>query len=83
MARARKSGGLDNYGRPETYVQHDTYEGVCYELGFDAGVHFVKITTAGTISFACGKPQEIRVLYRAVVNAGYVPSAALKEAAAH
>lgn len=78
--KIKRVGGYDNNGNEETYRQLDTYDGVCYNLGFEAGVNFIKITSAGTISFTCGKPHEIKALYRAVVNNGYVPSAALRNA---
>ena len=50
------------------------YKEICEELGFNAECGFVKITSAGTIGFTVGKPDEIRALYRAVINAGYKPT---------
>lgn len=56
-----------------------TYEAICEDLGFIADVHFVKITTAGTISYTCGKPNEIAALRAACLEHGYKPSQALKK----
>lgn len=78
--KVKRIGGYDNNGNAETWRELDTYDGVCYNLGFAARVNFVKITSAGTISFTCGKPNEIKALYSAVVNNGYVPSAELRNA---
>lgn len=50
------------------------YDAICHELGFNPNSHFVEITTRGTISFTSGKPQEIRALYKAVLDHGYKPS---------
>lgn len=58
-------------------TQEMTYVDVCRELGFIADVHFVEITTRGTISFTLGKPDEIRSLRNAVREHGFVPSHAL------
>ena len=57
------------------------YEAICHEIGFNPDVHFVKITTAGTISFTAGKREEVRALLKAVVDCGYKPAKALVEAA--
>lgn len=59
------------------------YREICEELGFNANVHFVKITNRGTISFTCGKPQEIKALLKAVTNCGYKPAKNLIDAAKH
>lgn len=56
------------------------YELVCDRLGFLAGVHFVRITTAGTISFTVGKPNELRWLLESAERNGFVPSVALRKA---
>ena len=56
------------------------YKKVCYMLGFMPSTNFVRITTAGTISFTVGKPYEIRLLLEAVEITGLVPSAGLKKA---
>lgn len=58
-----------------------TYNDVCSELGFNASVRFVEITSAGTISFSCGKPQEIKSLLNSVRSNGYIPSTRLVNAA--
>ena len=55
-----------------------SYAEVCKELGdYIPDIHFVRITTAGTISFWLGKPDEIRALYHEVVENGFKPSGAL------
>lgn len=59
--------------------QEMTYEEVCRDLGFTPSVNFVKVTTAGTIGFWAGKPNEIRALYKSVEEHGYMPSKALLE----
>lgn len=43
-------------------------------------VHFVKITSRGTITFSAGKPQEVRALLNAVVEHGYKPAKSLLKA---
>lgn len=57
------------------------YDAVCHDLGFNADVHFVEITTRGTITFTVGKPNEIRALYRAVLDKGYKPARELSDTA--
>lgn len=59
------------------------YSNICYSIGFAPEVRFVKITTAGTISFYCGKPHEVKALYQAVNRYGYKPSCSLTYAAKH
>lgn len=54
-----------------------TYDAVCKELGFIADIHFVRITTQGTITFTAGKPHEVRSLYQACMEKGFIPSSAL------
>lgn len=56
------------------------YADVCKDLGYIAEVNFIKITTAGTISFYLAKPDEIGPLLSAVKSKGYVPAKALTEA---
>ena len=56
------------------------YKKVCYMLGFMPSAHFVRITTAGTISFTVGKPNEIRLLLDAVEKSVFVPASGLKKA---
>lgn len=61
------------------YIEQEmTYEDVCKDLGFLPGVSFVHITKTGTISYTCGKPEEIRALYRAVEEKGYKRAADFK-----
>lgn len=50
------------------------YDGICHELGFIPNVHFVKITTRGTIDYTFGKPDEVKALYYATIKHGYTPS---------
>ena len=54
-----------------------SYEEVCSELGFIANVHFVKVTSQGTIGFTAGKPHEVRALRAAVMRCGYKAAKAL------
>lgn len=54
-----------------------SYEEVCAELGFIASVHFVKVTSAGTIGYTVGKPYEINALRAAVKANGYKASKSL------
>lgn len=56
------------------------YDKICHELGFNPAAHFVKITSRNTISFTCGKPDEIFALYRAVRDNNYIASKALVDA---
>lgn len=54
-----------------------SYEEICKELGFIAACKFVKITNRGTITFCCGRPDEVRALYKAVLDCGFKPAASL------
>jgi hypothetical protein len=54
-----------------------SYKDICTELGFMAKAHFIKVNTAGTITFTVGAPHEIRSLYYAILNKGMRPSKAL------
>lgn len=56
-----------------------TYDDVCHELGFIPDVHFVEITTRGTITFTCGKPHEIKALYNSVYEHGFCPAKSLRD----
>ena len=66
-------------------VYHDgtrkkkAYSQICHDLGFLPDAGFVRITTAGTISFTAGKPDEIRALLRAVNAKRYRASRALQD----
>lgn len=53
------------------------YEDICKELGFNAACNFVVVTSRGTITFSAGKPDEIRALYAAIIDNGYVASSKL------
>lgn len=59
--------------------QEMSYEDVCKRLGFIPEIHFVKVTTRGTVDFTIGKPNEIRALKRAITREGMVMSKKLKE----
>lgn len=72
---------LRSVRRASGAVEKMTYEAVCEELGFIASVNFVKITNAGTISFTCGKRNEVCALLNAVEAHGFVPSKNLADAA--
>lgn len=54
-----------------------SYEEICKELGFIAACEFVKITNRGTITFTLGKPDEVRALYKSVLDCGFKPAASL------
>lgn len=54
---------------------------IAEQLGYDPTVHFVELTNRGTVSFTCGKPEEVRGLLRAVLAANMTPSKALIAAA--
>lgn len=54
-----------------------TYEDVCHDLGFIPETKFVEITNAGTITFTCGSPYEVKGLLRAVREKGYKPAQSL------
>lgn len=60
-------------------VSIESYESVCHKLGFDPEAHFVKVTNRGTISFTCGKPNEIRDLKKACRDNGYKMSKSLAD----
>lgn len=57
-----------------------TYDEVCHELGFIPECKFVKITTAGTITFTCGTPDEVWALFRAVKRCGFTTAKGLERA---
>jgi hypothetical protein len=59
------------------------YQLICEELGFASELNFVAITPGGKISFTSGKPQEIKSLLAAAMQAGYDADPKLKAAAAH
>ena len=58
------------------------YGEICERLGgYIVEVGFVRVTSAGTICFWCGKPEDVKALrFRAEQN-GFVPSKALAAAA--
>lgn len=60
--------------------EFDVYVATCKQLGFDAAMKFVEIKR-GKIGFTCGKPEEIRALRRAAIDAGFAITKGLKEAA--
>lgn len=60
-------------------ARREDYAAICHELGFAPDIHFVVITNRGTITFSCGRPQEIRALYAAVIRCGYKPAARLQQ----
>lgn len=61
-------------------IQIESYDEVCNNLGFNPDVHFVEITNRGTITFTCGKPNEIQALRNACKKCGYKASKSLMEA---
>lgn len=60
-----------------------TYNDVCELLGYVPETHFIKITTAGTITFTTGKPCEVLRLARAVTEVGLVQSYSLRKRCAN
>ena len=54
-----------------------TYDEVCHALDIIPESHFVRITTAGTVTFTTGKPDEIRFLYNHITDNGFRASSAL------
>lgn len=57
-----------------------TYEAICKVLEFNAECEFVRITTAGTIGFWCGTPQDIKSLYRKCQLQGFKIAKSLDKA---
>lgn len=55
------------------------YEEICHQLGFKASIHFVKVTSYGTVSWSIGKPNEILSLRLACEMNGFTPAKKLKE----
>lgn len=53
------------------------YINICMDLGFIPETRFVKVTNRGTITFTVGKPNEIKALYKNVIDHGYKPSGKL------
>ena len=51
-----------------------SYEDICRELNCSPDIHFVEVTKHGTITFTCGKPDEIRYLLYQCVSNGYKPA---------
>lgn len=56
-----------------------SYDEICHKLGISPDVHFVHVTTAGTIGFTVGKPDEIRYLHRMCAENGFRASKDLKQ----
>ena len=54
-----------------------TYEELCHDLGFIPSVRFVEVTNRHTVTFTCGKPDEIRALRKACRERGYVAAKSL------
>ena len=62
-------------------VREQKYIGICEKLGIRPEIHFVEITSRGTITFTCGKPDEIRYLLSQCKKAGLTPARSLVKAA--
>lgn len=56
-----------------------TYDELCHDLGFLPAVRFVKVTNRHTVTFTCGKLNEIRALRKACRDHGYVMAKSLSE----
>jgi hypothetical protein len=63
------------------YIGYDNprYAEVCSRLDMDPSIHFVRLTTRGTIGFTLGKPDELRLLLRRCQETGLKPSRSLIE----
>ena len=57
-----------------------SYEDICRDLRINPDSNFVKVTNRGTITFTCGKPDEVRNLLSMCMYAGYKPAKSLLEA---
>lgn len=57
-----------------------SYEDICNDLDISPDINFVRVTTAGTITFTCGKPSEVRYLLKMCREKGYKPAKSLIEA---
>ena len=55
------------------------YSEICRKLNISAETKFVKITSAGTITYTLGRPNEISYLYDQVINHGFRPAKNLGE----
>ena len=53
------------------------YEDLCHDLGFISKVRFVEVTNRHTVTYSCGKPEEVRALARACRERGYVAAKSL------
>ena len=53
------------------------YEQICQRLGADPTIHFVRLTTRGTITATAGKPDEFRWLLRRCREVGLKPAKSL------
>ena len=65
-------------------TKSDTTKEVCEKLGFNFEVGFVETMKQGNdiyVGFTLGKPNEIRALANAALNAGFKLSTGLKKAA--
>jgi hypothetical protein len=54
-----------------------SYEDLCRDLGFIPKVRFVEVTNRHTVTYSCGKPEEVRALARACRERGYVAARSL------
>jgi hypothetical protein len=57
------------------------YTTVCQRLGFSPEAKFVKVHDDGSISYTCGKPDEIKALYHRCRQRGFRIHKDLTEAA--
>lgn len=56
-----------------------SYEEICERLGgYIASIGFVRVTSAGTIAYTCGRPEEIKALCRDAKDAGFVPAKSME-----
>lgn len=62
-------------------AKRENYDEICRELGFLPECEFVKIMNRGTITFTCGSPEEVKALYKAVIDHRYKPAASLTNVA--
>jgi hypothetical protein len=61
-------------------TKSENYTAVCARLGYLESVRFVEITPSGSITFTCGKPDEIFGLLARVRACGMRPAKSLIDA---
>jgi hypothetical protein len=62
-------------------MENFDYTMICQRLGFSPEAKFVKVHDDGSISYTCGKPDEIKALYHRCRQRGFRIHKDLTEAA--